>query len=360
MKVALPPGGRYTGVVLAVVIAAAQAQERSPWTLGLRVVPGQGAFSTASTFAETRASDTTSYALSLVCGSDRRQASVSSGHVLPWQPSPRDARDSYVSVQVSIDDGRAQAAVLLRETDGTGQLTSPLRVMRREIESPGLDAVLQRQVYGLGGSGLPARRVTITGLAAEPIEFRFDTLTTVDRERLRKMCFGIDEHQLAQAACKKEARARAQQAYESRVHDVNRAWCDNTRDARRQQLIDRFLRGVAAARNGGPRLAAAFAEFIAHNPDIVMPEQGGGTQSCPDPYFLIDAKRLRQVLERTAAPDVAGRHLEELLKESGVVVSSVGTKFDPPQPAIDRRSWAAGIEVAEAQCNADKVEPQRD
>ena len=209
--------------------------------------------------------------------------------------------------------------------------------------------------FTFAGLKLPATRVVVTGISQNPIEFAFDTLTASQRKQLDDTCFAMEARKAAESACKQQARAVAMQAFETQFHDASREWCEVTRDARRQQLVAEFLRGVAAARNGGPRLATAFGELIALNPDVVVAEETGVTQSCPDPHFRIDTKRLRPVLQRaapgqTVQADVVSRQLTELLNEPGVIVSTTRLQFTQPQPRMDYQAWTAAIASAEAPC----------
>ena len=348
-----------TSLLLLAALTAGQTPHQPGWTFGLKTAPGQVPLLVARTLAEPRSSDGTSYELVLTCSPDTRRTSIASDRAVRWQTSARDARDGYIPIAVSVDSRPTQRLVLFREADGLGHVTSAMTVARADVESPRIDAVLRRLTFAFDGKGLPVKRVVVEGLAPGPVEFRFDTLTDTDRERLRKGCFGMDERRLAENACKKEARARAIQAFEAQMIESKRDWCETTRDARRQQLVATFLRGVAAARNGGAALAEAMAYFITANPDVVMVEETGATQSCPDPHYRIDTKRLRTVLERgvpgqTTSTEIAERRLAELLKEFGVVVSTTGLTFEPRQPTMDRQAWSAAVAAAEAQCTADR------
>jgi hypothetical protein len=231
-----------------------------------------------------------------------------------------------------------------------------LRVMRGEREPPKVEALLKSQPDWFDKSWASAKRVTVTGLATAPLEFRFDTLTTDQRQRLQKACFEIDERRAAEIRCKTEARGRVRHELEEQLFDAKQAWCHETRDARRAQLVAAFLRGVSAARNGGARVAAAFEDFIETNPDVIATDARGATQSCPDPHFLIAVTRLRPVLERitgsAGASPQAVRHLVELLKEPGVVISTMQLKFDPPPPDVDAKVWDNAIHKAEQECVA--------
>jgi hypothetical protein len=347
-----------TSLLLLAVLTAGQTPHQAGWTFGLKSAPGQVPMMVARTLAEPRSSDGTSYELILTCSLDTRRTSIASDRAVPWQTSARDARDGYIPIGVSVDGRAMQRFVLFREADQSGHVTSPMSVARAEFESPGFGEVLRRLTFGFDGQGLPVKSVVVEGLAPSPVEFRFDTLTITERARLRKGCFAMDERRLAENACKKEARTRAIQAFEAQVVEAKREWCETTRDARRQQLVDAFLRGVAAARNGGAALADAMAYFIRANPDVVMAEETGATHSCPDPHYRIDTKRLRPLLERgapgqTTSAEVAERRLAELLKEFGVVVSTTGLTFEPRQPTMDRQAWSAAVAAAESQCTVD-------
>lgn len=348
---------RLAVILLVVWSGSAAAQEPLPWTVDYTASSG-GSSLIATTFAELRPLESISHALTLRCGSGGRRVQISSAGALPWQTSARDPRESYVPVEISTDGRRATPAALLRDTDDTGQLVTIMRVRRGEFESPGLDELV-RQGSWFDQAWETAKRVIIRGLAADPVEFRFDTLADVQRQRVRRVCFEPDAVRLAQRAvetkCRQEARGRVRHELEEELFEAKREWCATTRDARRTQLRTAFLRGVAAARNGGTRLAAAFAEFIANNPDVIAADGSGATQSCPDPHFQIDVARLRPVLERlapggTMSPDVADRHLAELLKEPGVVVKTSQVTFDPPQPRMDTKVWNDAIYEAERKC----------